>query len=133
MTENLVRRYAEAYIMMADGAKYRPQAPGDGFGNINLTDKQLAERSRLEAEAIQYGIGFAKDEEGDGFNIGFTRFETNRATVFAIEAARLMAGCDDERALKLLGLATKELKTVIASRKRRGITPLDERRPSIVA
>ena len=117
-----VDRFAEAYIMMADGAKYRPQAPGDGWGNINLTDAQLADRECLGAEAVRYGIGFATEEENEmtrGHLIGYTNFTTNRATVFAIEAARLMCGCDDELALKLLTLATKELKTVIANKKRR--------------
>jgi hypothetical protein len=118
VAKELVDRYAEAYVMMADGAKYRPQAPGDGRGNINLTDRQLADRTRLEREAIEYGCSFA-NEENTEFAIGYSRFETNRAFVFAIEAARLMAGCDDERALKILALATKELETVIADKKAR--------------
>jgi hypothetical protein len=43
------RRFCEAYLRMAEEARYRPQAPGDGFGHVCLTKAQVAdpERHRL--------------------------------------------------------------------------------------
>jgi hypothetical protein len=43
----------EAYLAMAK-AGYRPAAPGDGFGSISLTRKQLADPAQLEREAASY-------------------------------------------------------------------------------
>jgi hypothetical protein len=39
-------RFAQAYLMMAR-AKYRPAAPSDGFGNIQLTKDECNDRERL--------------------------------------------------------------------------------------
>ncbi len=43
MSHPRLERFAEAYLAMAGQARYRPQAPGDGFGNILLTRKQCRE------------------------------------------------------------------------------------------
>jgi len=43
MSNPRLERFAEAYLAMAGQARYRPQAPGDGFGNILLTRKQCGD------------------------------------------------------------------------------------------
>jgi hypothetical protein len=104
-------RFAEAYVAMA-GAKYRPAAPGDGYGSINLTDEQMADPDVLAAEAVRYAVRFGREDDECMFNLGCTDYATNRASVFAIEAVRLLAGGTDGQpyALKLLSLATREIR-----------------------
>ena len=41
----------EAYIRMAEQARYRPAAPNDGFGNSDLSEQELADADILEEEA----------------------------------------------------------------------------------
>jgi hypothetical protein len=43
-----IERFREAYIAMAKKARYRPQAPGDGMGNISLSKEQLTDPGWLE-------------------------------------------------------------------------------------
>ena len=75
-------RFAQAYLMMAD-AKYRPAAPSDGCGNIQLTSEQYADKNRLYLEAVTYAMKFASVEDGDmNFHIGCSNYNTNRAFVF---------------------------------------------------
>jgi hypothetical protein len=113
-------RFAQAYVMMAD-AKYRPQAPGDGMGGIYLSAAELKDRERLYMEAAQYAAQFSKDDDSHDFHIGCSNWETNRATVFAIEAARLLAGADNDTALSLLRLAIKEVTEANSRRRKRGL------------
>jgi hypothetical protein len=47
-------RYREAYLLMANEADYRPQAPSDGMGHILLSREQVADKDRLEQEATAY-------------------------------------------------------------------------------
>ncbi len=104
-------RFAQAYLMMA-GAQYRPAAPSDGCGNIQLTTDEYNDRERLYREAVQYAAAFNREEDQDrDFHIGCSNWETNRAFVLSIEAARLLAsGSDgDEYALRLLRLAIQEI------------------------
>ena len=111
-------RFAEAYVAMA-GAKYRPAAPGDGYGSINLTDEQMADPDVLAAEAVRYAVRFCREDDQCMFNLGCTDYTTNRASVFAIEAARLLATGIDGRpfALKLLNLATREIRQAETQKK----------------
>jgi hypothetical protein len=92
-------------------ARYRPQAPGDGMGNVHLSKEEAADINRLAQEATAYPIAFNKEEDGDVFRIGCGDFTTNRAFVWTIEAARQLAsGLDgQEVALKLLAMAIKEV------------------------
>jgi hypothetical protein len=46
MSNPRLERFAEAYLAMAGQARYRPQAPGDGFGNILLTRKECGDVER---------------------------------------------------------------------------------------
>jgi hypothetical protein len=102
-------RFAEAYMMMADRARYRPQAPGDGCGSTYLTKEQEADPERLMAEAIAYANQFGGEDDARTFNIGCSNFTTNRALVFVLEAARSLCGGKDDLALDLLKMALDEL------------------------
>jgi hypothetical protein len=56
MSNPRLERFAEAYLEMAGQARYRPQAPGDGFGNILLTRKECGDVERLHREAVNYAL-----------------------------------------------------------------------------
>jgi hypothetical protein len=114
-------RFAESYRLMWTIAKYRPQAPGDGFGHIDLSRQQLADQARLHRESVDYAIGFSKQEDTDSFMIGCSDFSTNRAFVWAIEAARVLAAGTQSNsfALKLLEMAAQEVKDELAAQRKR--------------
>lgn len=106
-----INRIADAYRQMAADAKYRPAAPGDGFGGIFLDSDQVADQHILQREALKYAEHFQKEEDACDFSIGCSCFDTVRAFVYTIEAARcLCAGTDFENvAGKLLRMALAEL------------------------
>jgi len=100
-----------AYRRMSTEAKYRPSAPSDGFGNITAP----IERLDLEAEAGKYVDQWWNEEDNWEFFIGCCDFRTRSATIFAIEAARLMCGgFSVGAALKLISMAAGELKNVLS-------------------
>ena len=102
-------RFAQAYLMMAQ-AGYRPAAPSDGLGNIQLSRDQCRDPQRLDQEAVEYAVAFAREDDDLTFRIGCSNYDTNCAFVLCIEAARLLcAGDTDKIALRLLNLAAKEL------------------------
>jgi hypothetical protein len=111
-----LERFKEAYLTMAKKARYRPAAPGDGVGGISLSDEQLADPVRLDKEAEKYAVAFRKQEESRNFHIGLSNFSTNRAFVYAIEAARSLAGVQDELARELLLMALAEIDAVRSKR-----------------
>jgi hypothetical protein len=97
---------------MAREADYRPAAPGDGMGNISQSDSQLEDPEMLDAEAWRYAKRFQKEEDTRNFYIGVTTYSMNRATVYTIEASRLLCAAQGETAAKLLRMAIKELEEV---------------------
>jgi len=101
----------EAYLEMAKRARYRPAAPGDGWGHITLSEEQLVDPRLLEAEAISYAQGFLSEEDERTFWIGCSDFETNRALAYVIEAARCLCGgsAGNATALRLLRMAIDEI------------------------
>jgi hypothetical protein len=107
-----LERFCEAYLAMAEKAKYRPAAPGDGCGHVYLTKAELRDRKRLEKEAVTYAVGFSNEEDTLKFYIGCSNFRTNKAFIWAIEAARQLAGGDEGNAtaIKLLEMAAAEVK-----------------------
>jgi hypothetical protein len=109
-----IMRFVEAYLMMAMRGRYRPGAPGDGCGGIYLSKEECDDQDRLLREACDYAIRFDKEEDSRAFNIGCSDFRTNRAFVFSIEAARLLASGDggSECAIRLLKMAIEEIKNV---------------------
>jgi hypothetical protein len=84
-------RSIEAYLAMAERAQYRPAAPGDGMGSVFLSEDEAADPARLRSEAAQYASDFLGEEDEDKFSVGCSDFNTSRAFVWAIEAARLLA------------------------------------------
>ena len=104
-------RIIEAYKTMAAEARYRPAAPGDGCGSVYLTPEQEGDPSLLESEAATYAKRFLAMENTLSFRIGVSNYETNRALVYTIEAARaLCAGIADDLAEDLLEMALAELR-----------------------
>jgi hypothetical protein len=102
------QRFREAYLRMAKDAKYRPQAPGGG--HVDLSRGELRDKARLDREASEYAIRFAAEEDTLKFWTGVTDFETNRAFVWTIEAARALAGAHPKLALKLLEMAAEDVR-----------------------
>lgn len=107
-------RIMEACRRMAAEARYRPQAPGDGFGGIFLGSDELADEGVLAEESLEYARRFVREEDRCEFWIGVPCFRTVRAFVYAIEAARcLCAGTDFEGAARsLLKMAIAEMRSV---------------------
>lgn len=98
--------------MLAD-LDYRPQAPSDGCGHIQLTEEQLRDPERLCREACDYALRFHEIEDHDKAHwVGCSNYSTNRAFVLCIEAARLLAGGHDGDpfALKVLACAIREIR-----------------------
>jgi hypothetical protein len=118
-----IRRYREAYLHMARNTRYRPQAPSDGHGNIQLMPDDLHDPARLDEEATLYADKFASEEDTLQFWIGCSDFETNRAFIWTIEAARVLASGDlgNRTAIKLLEMALAEVKRASRDRKLRNV------------
>jgi hypothetical protein len=110
-------RIVEAYLKMTKVARYRPAAPGDGMGSVNLTEEELADPVRLAEEADKYAVEFLRQEDSHFF-IGVSDFSTNRALVYTVEAARALCAPNPDLALALLELAVEE--TEAAKEKRGG-------------
>ena len=101
-----IRAQLEAtYRRMALEGRYRPAAPSDGLGNITVPPEQLD----LDAEARAYAASWWADEDRMEFAVGCCNYPTRPATVFAIEAARLLCGANDDGARRMLRLALDEL------------------------
>ena len=116
-----IMRFVEAYLMMAVRARYRPGAPSDGFGHIQLSEDEFKDETRLLREAVKYAVDFDKEEDKDVFHIGCSDFRTNRAFLLSIEAARLLAsGLGSESfAIKVLQMAIEEIRTSLSEAKRK--------------
>lgn len=111
-TNNEFERIRDVYLEMAREANYRPAAPGDGLGSVQLTDEELKNPAILKAEAEKYAAGFIDEEDGGGFHIGVSNYQTNQVLVLVIEAARLLCAAEDQRALKLLDLGVAKLRAI---------------------
>jgi hypothetical protein len=110
------KRIVEAYLKMAEEAKYRPAAPGDGMGNVYLTAEEIADPDILQKEAVKYADEFLREEDLH-FTIGVSDFSTNRALVYTVEAARALCGVNHDLASTLLKMAAEETR---AAKKERG-------------
>jgi hypothetical protein len=98
----------DAYRRMDQEARYRPAAPSDGFGNIPFPLEELD----IDEEATRYAHAWHSDEDRGAYWIGSCDFAARPATIFAIEAARLMCGLGREPALRLLRMAVAELERI---------------------
>jgi hypothetical protein len=108
--ETFEDRIRDAYLQMADKVHFRPQAPSDGFGNVQLTDEEIADPERLAKEANAYVQRFVEQEKSLHFRIGTGDWTNARALVYAIEAAKALCGgaSSIDLAIKLLNMATAE-------------------------
>lgn len=106
--ETIHVRIFQAYLRMAEHARYRPQAPGNGFGTVFLTKHEAEDPERLDAEATRYADHFLKEEKSRTFVIGLSDRSTTRALVYTVEAARAMCLPDHNLALDLLKMALAE-------------------------
>jgi hypothetical protein len=111
VTEWRFERYRDAYLKMARETKYRPGAPSDGWGNILLSREELADSTRLQREAEEYGIDFVKQDDAMVYPMGCPNGAVNQAFFYTIEAARLL--CSDYEgnrlAKKLLKMALGQI------------------------
>ena len=103
--ESEYRQVAEAYERMVREGRYAPAAPSDGFGN----SPPGVEDDDLEAQQARYAERWNAEENSVTFYIGVCNYRTTMATIFAVEAARLMCGGGDEIAARLLRMAMSEL------------------------
>lgn len=95
----------EAYLQMAEKARYRPQAPSDGFGHITVP---LAELD-IDEEARTYAQSFWDAEDEHWFYLGCSNYSQRTAMVYLIEAARACCAADPALAADLTDLAVAEL------------------------
>lgn len=109
------QRVVSAYITMAQEDRYRPAAPGDGFGSCDLTDAELQDPTVLEAEAERFARSFLS--EGETFYVGCPDYSGTRALVYMISAAHLLCGAAEKALLlKVMELATREILKTFQSR-----------------
>jgi hypothetical protein len=92
-TRAVHQQVASAYRVMAAKAGYRPEPKSRGY----VREWWASEQSQT-------------------FEVGCCDMETRRATIYAVEAARLMCAglAGQDSALALLKLAVEELTTVMA-------------------
>lgn len=108
-------RYAIAYLRIAAEAKYRPCAPSDGFGNIQLDDTAYKSRDQVKREAFLFGIRCVQEETYGCAPTtvawrGVVNGHTGVAGRFALEAAKAFNGGGDfdPLGIKLLRMALAE-------------------------
>jgi hypothetical protein len=90
------------------------------MGSVNLTEEELDDPVRLTEEADKYATEFMRQEDSH-FSIGVSDFSTNRALVYAVEAARALCTPDPDLALARLELAVEETEgTKKKKKKKRG-------------
>lgn len=97
----------QIYRRMADDGHYRPAAPSDGFGGPLVEDESELD---LDAEAASYAERWRAEEDSGAYTVGSCSMEDRPAFIFAIEAARIVAGVGSkEHAARLLRMAADEL------------------------
>jgi hypothetical protein len=84
----------DAYITMATAKKgYRPNAPSDGHGNIQLDAEALADPVRLEMEGWRAARSFYEADDNEVFEIhGCADGRLAVTMYFALEAAQRCCG-----------------------------------------
>ena len=112
ISRDIAEQIRSTYKLMAEKGRYRPAAPSDGLGNITVPSEEL----NLERESLQYVARWWEEEDKHEFQVGCCNYETRPATIFAIEAARLMCAghSANKTALELLQLAVEQLKSTMA-------------------
>ena len=99
--KTLTGRFTEAYFHMVKEAQYRAYP---------IYEKPLASMAELQDEAAAYSEKFLAEDTRCIFHIGCSDFDTNRALVYTIEAARALCGATPNLARRLLQLAQDEIR-----------------------
>lgn len=102
MTNEPERR---AYVRMAQEARYYPEAPSDGFGNI-------VGEIDVHSESLRYAN--RADFQEHTFDIGCADFSSREALAFTVEAARAICGTNHDLAIDLLRMALSDLEKVVS-------------------
>jgi hypothetical protein len=89
------------------------------MGNVNLTEEELMDHDLLLREAVEYAMRFWDEEDSLKFRIGLSDYVTNRAFVFTIEAARSLAGANQNLAAKLPEMAAQDVERARQDTKKR--------------
>jgi hypothetical protein len=118
MSEWRFNRYREAYLEMARRARYRPGAPSDGMGHIDMTDEDFHDLRILNREAAKYALEFLKEDDAMEYDMGCPDGAVNKAFFYAIETARLLCGGrgSEKPAIELLKMAIEEIEAVDTAR-----------------
>jgi hypothetical protein len=96
----------DIYRRLAEEGRYRPAAPSDGMGGVLVPEEELD----LDAEAAEYAERWRAEEDSGDYHIGSCSKQDRPAFIFAIEAARLIAGGGSSgHAARLLRMAADEL------------------------
>lgn len=81
----------DAYLEMA--AHYRPNAPSDGFGHIQLEPEELKDQARLKREAKEAAEQFARSDQNYLFQVHGCPDGRLVATMYlALQAAQMCCG-----------------------------------------
>jgi hypothetical protein len=117
------QQYKDAYLAMAQKAGYRPGAPSDGFGLIQLSPSESSDPERLDREAEDFAAHFLREDTARRTVIEGCANEPLKAFFYTVQAAQLMCGGDANRppVKALLKMALKEIeaKAVPTSRNSR--------------
>ena len=122
MKQTIEQRFAEAYQIMTKKVKYRPEAPSDGVGNIELNEDEINDDGILIEEALRYASKLKQEDDEAKFTLyGCTNWEYNRLFVYLLNASQLC--CSNSEALlfikRLLSAALDETAKIEEERKHR--------------
>lgn len=103
-----IRAVKDAYLRMAHF--YRPEAPSDGFGNIQLDDDGRADPVRLEMEGWLAGLKWRDADDRMDFSVqGCADFRNVPAMYLMLQAAQLCCSGPEPAIRKLLQMAIEAL------------------------
>jgi hypothetical protein len=100
----------DAYLRMVSHAKYRPEAPSDGWGHILLSQEQVADTIRLEMEAWLASLRWHHEDEQLSFSVtGCPDYRCTATMYFALQAAQLCCSGPNPCIRRVLELALEAL------------------------
>lgn len=101
----VTQQIASAYARMARVARYRPSAPSDGFGNVQVDEEQL----NVSDEQARYVEQWWTEEQTDSYWVGVPNYVDRHALIYIIEAARTLNGGNPDVTARLLKMALAEV------------------------
>jgi hypothetical protein len=111
LDSDTLNQIIRAYVEMGTGEyPYRPAAPSDGLGHIVRPVEELD----IFEEAEEYAMEWHGEEDDGEYFIGSCHYPTRPATIYAVEAARILCGGSggEKHAIKLLELALENVRAV---------------------